>query len=403
MSTAAPSLPIAVLDLGTARTRLVQAQITGGQLRYLGHETAASQGVRKGAVVGLAEAAETIRRMAAGLEQRTGVPIERVFLSCSGAHVRGVASQAGVALTSRSREITREDTRRVLDLARNIALPEDRQILHVVPQEFVLDRQAGIHEPVGMLASRLEARIYAITVAAGVKDNLVLAANHAGLEVEEIIFAPLACAEACLLAEDRFAGVALVDMGAGSTGVLVYNAGSLVHAAVIPIGGDHFTGDISIVLRTPLAEGERLKQGIGTVAEEAAAASSLIEVPGGADQEPRQVPLRLLNECLQSRARELVERIRAELAKGGVLGAGVLLSGGGVHLAGLSEMIASATGSGVRTATPTLLEGMPGELAEPEYCFVVGACYYAHRLLAREMRPPSLWEKVKAKWIELAD
>src|SRR6185437_6373198 len=203
MAGAAELVPLNILDLGTAGIRLVQVVEQDGLLRYAGHVTAVSRGMRKGAVVGLADAADAIRGAAAQLEQTTGMPVERVFLSLTGAHVRGMSSQAGVALTSRSREITHDDARRVLDLARAIALPPDRQILHVVPQEFVLDRQGGIHEPVGMLATRLEAKIYAITVMAAAKDNLVLAANHAGLEVVELIFAPLASAEACLASEDR--------------------------------------------------------------------------------------------------------------------------------------------------------------------------------------------------------
>ncbi|HUX66523.1 MAG TPA: cell division protein FtsA [Terriglobales bacterium] len=392
-----------ILDLGTARTRLLQIRVAEGRMEYAGHISQATQGLRKGAVVGLAQAAEGIRGAAAALERRTGSAIERVFLSLTGAQVRGVSSQAGLALTSRSREVTREDARRVLDLARTMALPEDRQILHVVPQEFVLDRQGGIHEPVGMLAARLEARVYALTVAAGAKDNLVLAANHAGLEVEELIYAPLAVAEACLVAEDRQAGVAVVDLGAGSTGVLVYAQGSLAHAATIPIGGDHFSNDIAIGLNTPLPEAERIKCGYGAAASSYAAESSAIEVPSLGERGTRLLPHRKLCECIEPRARELVRLIQAEVGKGGGLGAGLVLAGGGWRLQGFSEMLAASTGLPVRAASPALLEGMPDELGEPEYAFAVGACYYAHRLVVRQQRPPTLWERLRQKWAELGD
>ncbi|MGH9395009.1 MAG: cell division protein FtsA, partial [Terriglobales bacterium] len=396
-----------ILDLGTSRIRLLQALEQNGLLRYAGHVEVASQGMRKGAVVSLADAAAAIRAAAAEVEARTGLPVERVFLSLSGAHARGISSQAGIALTSRSREVTHDDARRVLDLARGFALPPDRQIIHVIPQEFVLDRQGGIHEPVGMLATRLEAKIYAITVAAAAKDNLVLAANHAGLEVIELVFAPLACAEACLAAEDRYAGVALVDMGAGSTGVAVYRDGSLAHAAVIPIGGDHFTNDIAIGLNTPASEAELIKHGYGNAEASAGAATSAIEVPSHhGDHGPtpsRLVPLRRLGEWIEPRARELVQWIQTEVAKGGGLGAGIVLAGGAWRLQGLSEMVASSTALRVRIAVPELLQDMPAALSEPEYAFAVGACYYAHRIIARQQRPSGLWDKLRARWAALAD
>ena len=406
MPAAPERVPLNILDLGTSGIRLVQVVEQGGLLRYAGHVAAPSRGLRKGTVVSVADAAEAIRAAAAGLEARTGLAIERVFLSLTGAHVRGMSSQAGVALTSRSREISHDDARRVLDLARAIALPPERQIIHVVPQEFVLDRQGGIHEPVGMLATRLEAKIYAITVMATAKDNLVLAANHAGLEVVELIFAPLASAEACLATEDRHAGVAFVDMGAGSTGVLVYRDGRVDHAAVVPIGGDHFTSDISIGLKTPLQEAERIKCGFGMAEASAGAETSAIEVPsqeGGIAAAPtRLVPLRRVGEWIEPRARELVQRIQAEVSKGPGLGAGMVLGGGAWRLQGLAEMLALATGMGVRAAVPQLVEGMPAEMHEPEYAFAVGACYYAHRILVRQQRPSGLWERLRARWQSLS-
>ena len=400
---AAPPNGFTVLDLGTARTTLLQVSLEDGLLRYAGHITVASQGMKKGAVVSLPAAAERVRAAAAALEQRSGAAVERVLLSLTGVQVRGVTSQAGVALTSRSREITREDARRVLDLARSITLPEDRQILHVVPQEFVLDRQGGVQEPVGMLASRLEARIYAITVAATAKDNLVLAANRAGLEVEEIIFAPLAAAEAVLSAEERHAGVALLDMGAGTTGVLVYTQGGLAHAGTVPIGGDHFTNDIAAGLGTPAAEAERIKCDYGAVAASFAGEASAIELPGVGDLPARAVSRRRLCECIEARARELVGMIQAEVSKGGTLGGGIVVVGGGWRLQGLREMLAASTGMPVRVAQPAPIDGMPALLQEPEFAFACGACYYAHRLLARQTHAPTLWEKLKAKFAALSD
>ena len=398
-----------LLDLGTARTTMLRVELTDGAMRYGGHISAATPGLRKGVVVSLPLAAEGIRLASAALEQQTGIPVERVFLSISGSHVKGLGSQAGISLTSRSREVTRDDARRVLDLARSITLPEDRQILHVVPQEFVLDRQGGILEPVGMLATRLEARVYAVTVSSPIKDNLVLAANQAGIEVQELIFAPLAVAEACLQAEERHAGVAIVDLGAGSTGIVVYSQGSLAHAAVIPVGGDHFTNDIAIGLSTPQPEAERIKCNFGAVTSHSVGENSAIEVPSLGDGPPRLLPHRRLCECIEPRARELIHLIHTEIARprqheGGLgLGAGIVLSGGAGRLQGFSDMLADAVGVPVRTAEPMLIEGMPPELGEPEFAFTVGACYYAHRLISRQPRQLSLWEKLRQRWEAFAE
>lgn len=419
MSTAArlPAVDaFTLLDLGTAHTTLTQICLSDGAMRYAGHVRVPSQGMRKGQVISPPAAAEAIRQAATALEARTAIPVERVFLSLTGMHVKGVGSQAGAGLTSRSREVTREDVRRVLDLARAITLPEGRQILHVIPQEFVLDRQDGIHEPVGMLASRIEARVCIITVAANRKDNLVLAANHAGLAVEQLIFAPLAAAEASLQAQERHAGVAVVDMGAGSTGVVVYLHGSLAYVGVIPIGGDHFTSDIAIGLGTPPADAERIKCDYGGVDPSQVAENSEIEAPGAGGQPAQALSHRRLCEWIEPRARELIHLLREELGRSGVasagvagptagnaLGAGLVLSGGGWRLQGFPELISSELGLPVRIAAPAPLDGMPEELSEPEYAFSVGACYYAHRLLVRQMRPPTMWDKLRQRWESLAD
>ncbi|HXR97274.1 MAG TPA: cell division protein FtsA [Terriglobales bacterium] len=391
----------ATLDLGTAHTTLLQVRLENGLMQYRGHVTVPSQGMKKGNVVAPAAAAAVMQAAARELERQTGEAIERVFLSLTGAQVKGIGSQAGISLTSRSREVTRDDARRVLDLARSISLPDDRQILHVIPQEFVLDRQSGILEPVGMLASRLEARIYAVTVAAGLKDNLVLAANHAGLEVHELIFAPLALAEASLSAEDRHTGAAVVDLGAGTTGIAIYSNGSLTHAAVIPVGGDHMTNDIAIKLSTSLPEAERIKCDFGAATLAYAGDNTSVEVPGPADRPPRLVPHRLLCECIEFRAQELIRLIKTELSRGGPLGAGVYISGGASRLQGFVDLLQASIGIPTRTLAPVLIEGMPDIFAEPEYAFSVGSCYYAHRLLARQPVEPTIWEKLRSKWAAL--
>lgn len=396
-----PAEAFSVLDLGTNQVTLTQIRLTDGVMNYAGHVRVPSQGMRKGQVIAPPAVATTLRQAAAALEAQTHLPVERVFLSLSGAHVRGLSSQAGAALTSRSREVTRADVRRVLDLSRAITLPEGRQMLHVEPQEFVLDRQDGIHEPVGMLANRIEARVYIVTVAANSKDNLVLAANQAGLEVQQLIFAPLAAAEACLQAEDRHAGVAVLDMGAGSTGVVVYASGGLAHAGVIPLGGDHFTNDIAIGLGATQAEAERIKCDFGGVDPALAAFNSEIEAP-------QSLTHRQLCQWLEPRAMELIRLVRDELARSGAgttraLGAGLVLCGGAWRLQGLADLLGRKLALPVRIAQPMPVDGMPAAFGEPEYAVSAGACYYAHRLLSRQVRPPKLWDKLRQHWATLAD
>ncbi|MGH9518307.1 MAG: cell division protein FtsA, partial [Terriglobales bacterium] len=198
------------------------------------------------------------------------------------------------------------------------------------------------------------------------------------------------------------AGVAVVDMGAGSTGIAVYTQGSLAHACAVPIGGDHFTNDIAVGLGTPIPEAEKIKHTFGAVRADQAAASTAIEVPSAGDQPPRILPLRRLGECIEPRAQELVRLIHAEVTRMGGLGAGVVLSGGAGRLTGLPEMLQSALDLPVRFAQPALIEGMPDAVGEPEFAFLVGGCYYAHRLLSRQVKSPSLWEKLRQKWETMA-
>lgn len=396
-----PAEPLAVLDLGTAKTVLAVCEERDGLLQYLGHGQVESRGLRKGQVVQLDFATAAVQQAAAQAEAQVGFPLERVFLSLTGAFPLAMASQAGVALASRSREVTREDTRRALELARDLDLPADREMLHVLPQEFVLDGQGGVRDPVGMLASRLEARVFILTVAVVAQQNAVLAANLAGLEVEEIIFAPLASAEVLLRAEDREMGVAVVDMGAGSTSLMAYLHGAPFHAAAIPVGGEHFTNDLAIAFNIPREEAERIKLAFGDATAEGVNDATLIETPSLAGRPARELPQRRICECLESRARELTELLRDELGRSGLrraLGAGIYLTGGASKLPHFAELLEQGLEVPVRSAAPDLVNGMPAALAAPEYSFLTGACYYGHRVRYHRPPPRRPWER----WLDKA-
>ncbi|MHB8735534.1 MAG: cell division protein FtsA, partial [Terriglobales bacterium] len=246
---------------------------------------------------------------------------------------------------------------------------------------------------------------YIDTVATGAKQNLVVAANQAGLEVEELIFTPLAVAEASLRTEDRSLGVAVIEVGGGCTGLAVFSQNAVTHAGVIPVGGDHFTNDIAIAFNTPHREAEKIKCAFGFAAASYVQGGSQIEVPSVGDRAARMLPHRELCECIEPRAQELVRLIQEDLRRAGVLGtlgAGVLLSGGGSRLAGFPEMMESLLGLPVRPVAPALIQEMPDKLGDPEFAFALGATYYGHRVRARRARPKSAWQKAVEQLKRLA-
>jgi cell division protein FtsA len=389
---------VAVLDLGTSKTCILVCEVREGLLRYAGHAITPSRGMKKSAVVDLDSASASIRHALATVEQTSGITVERAFLSCGGIHVKGMGTQAGIALASRSREISRDDTRRVLQQAQQVRMPEDREILHVLPQEYILDGQPGVRDPLGMLASRLEARVYLITAATGPKQNLVIAANRAGLEIVEMVFSPYASSEALLSAEERQNGTAVVEIGAGGTGVVAYVNGALCHAAFLGIGADHFTNDIAIAFATPPSEAEAIKRNFGMCEAARASAATSVEVPAAGGNGSRFVPQREICECIEARAREWIQLLHENLRRAGVLhalGSGIVLTGGGSRLSGLRALLADVAGFPVRIGANALIENMPEELSEPESAWSVGATFYAHRRMYA-LKPPHrpLWERL---------
>ena len=241
---------------------MLVAEITDSGLRYRGHGMAESQGSRKGVIVELEKAVASIQKAVEQAEDAAGVPIEHAMLGVAGAHVRGVNSHGGINFGTRAREIGREEIRMAVDKARAIPLPADREILHLLPQEFILDEQSGVHDPLGMMATRLEVRVHMVTAASSATQNVVTAVNRAGVHVDDTVFEPLACADSVLRSDERELGVCLADLGAGSTGIIVFHEGAVAHTAVIPIGGDHFTSDLSVGLCTPVAEAEQIKKAL---------------------------------------------------------------------------------------------------------------------------------------------
>jgi len=391
---------IAVLDVGSSKTRVLVAELNEGALRYRGHGIVDSAGIRKGMIAELSPAVDAIDRASTLTEQRANAVIERCVIGIGGPHVRGVNSRGGISLGARMREITREDVRAAVDRARSVSLPNDREVMHLLPQQFILDDQPGIHDPVGMVGSRLEVNLHISTCSASAIQSVVTCANKAGLEVTESVFEGIAAAEATISADERELGVCLIDIGASSTELIVFFEGSVAHTSVIPIGGDHFTNDLAVGLHVTPPEADWVKCEYGHAVVTAVPQVSEIELRGMPGFEPRMVRQRLISEILEPRARELFHMLRDNLRQGGVLealGAGCVLTGGGARLPGLLDVAESLLRVPARIGSPVPLSRMPEELQQPECSVLIGTLLYSHRTsVIRAAEDHSLRAKLRA-------
>jgi len=389
------------LDLGSVKTcALVCNPNAEGKLEVAGLGIAESKGWRKGMIVNLDLTALAVKKALEAAEAAAGVSIETAYVGVGGAHIKGVNSQGAITLgkSGTTREVEREDMRRVSQTAQGITLPEDRQLLEVLPQEFLLDAQDGIRDPVGMVGARLEVNVHLVTASISAHQNVVTAVNHAGVEVLGTVYEPLADAGACLTADERELGVALVDIGGGTTEVIVYHAGVVRHTAVIPVGGEHFTNDIAVGLRTPIPEAEKMKKAWGD-RDLAKLADTMVEVPSVGERPSRVVTYATLSDIIEPRALELLELIQAEIGRSGCdrqLGAGVVLTGGGSKLGNLAALAEPVFGMPARVAIPGGLEAMGETLADPAFATVVGLAIYGYhqRLLRDAKEPTGLWGRI---------
>jgi cell division protein FtsA len=381
---------ITVLDAGSSKSCVLVAELIDGVLRYRGHGVERSQGMRRGVISDLSVAAAAIDKAAQTAEKAAKAPIETTVVGIGGPHIKGVNSQGGINMGSRMKEITKEDVRAAIDRARSIGLAPDREVLHLLPQQFILDDQMGIHDPVGMVGNRLEVCLHLSTCSGSASQSVVTCANRAGLEVSDTIYEGIAAAEAVLSADERELGVCLIDIGASSSELVVFFEGSIAHTAVLPIGGDHFTNDLAVGLHVSVEEAEQLKRTYGNCVVTSVPQLSEIEVGGDlatGGQSARMVRQRFLAEILEPRAREFLTMLRDNLRNGGVLeamGAGCVFTGGGAHLVGLLDNAESLLRVPARTGYPVPLSRMPKELAMPEFAAAIGMLLYTHRTQVRK-------------------
>lgn len=391
---------IVALDAGSSKIRVMVAEVIENALRYRGHSIVPSDGMRRGLIANLAPATAAINKAAIAAEQVAQVSIESLVIGVGGPHLRGLNSRSGIVLGSRMREITREDVRAANDRARSISLPADREILHLLPQQYILDEQPGIYDPIGMIGNRLEVNLHLVVASSSAVQSINTCVNRASIEVSDTVFEAVAAAESTLLADERELGVCLLDIGAGSTEIIVFFEGAVQYTGVIPIGGDHFTNDLAVGLHVTQPEAEWIKCEYGHAVVTAVPVVNELELTGMPGHEPRIVRQRLLSEILEPRAREFFQMVRDNLRHGGVLealGAGCVLTGGGARLGGMLDTAESMLRVPARVATPVPLSRMPAELAVPECSTLVGMMLYAHRTSqTRAAEDHSLRAKLRA-------
>jgi cell division protein FtsA len=388
------------LDIGSTKTCVLIAEVEDEQVKFLALGAAESKGLRKGLIVNLDSTVSSIRRAVEEAESVAGVPVESAVVGVAGSHVRGVNSRGGVTLGQRARDIERDDVRRAIDAARNISLPEDREVLHVLPHEFIVDAQDGIRDPLGMVGQRLAANVHLVTSSVAATQNLVTAANKAGILISDTVLEPMASAESCLMQDERELGCCLLDIGGGTTELIVYGGGVVRHTGAVPVGGDHFTNDLAVGLRTPIPEAEKIKRQHGCAAAHLLQEDGAIEIASVGDRPPRTIFSRMLTDIIEPRAQELLALIRDDLQRAGLDGqipAGFVLAGGGARLQGLAELAEQSFHLPVRIAEPRGLADLPEQVAQPEYATVVGLVMYGAR--ARRTAPQragNLVSKLKA-------
>jgi cell division protein FtsA len=389
------------LDIGSTKTCAMIAEIDNEQVRFLALGAAESKGLRKGLIVNLDSTVSSIRRAVEEAEGVANVPVESAVIGVAGGHVRGVNSRGGVTLGNRPRDIEREDVKRTIDAARNITLPEDREVLHVLPHEFIVDVQEGIRDPIGMVGQRLEANVHLVTSSIVATQNLVTAANRAGILISDTVLEPLASADACLTQDERELGCCLLDIGGGTTELIIYGGGVVRHTSVVPVGGDHFTNDLAVGLRTPIPEAERIKRHYGVAAASLLTEDGPIEIAGVGDRPPRTIFTRMLTDIIEPRATELLALIRDDLRRSGLerqIPAGFILVGGGAKLNGLLELAEQTFHLPMRIAEPRGIADLPEQVAQPEYATVIGLVMYGARArrAAPQPRAGNLVTKLKS-------
>jgi len=352
----------------------------------VGVGTAPSRGLRRGVVVNIDSTVEAIKIAVAEAEQMAGVEVGGVYAGVAGGHIKGTNSRGVVAVSGKDREVSAADVARVVEAARALNLPQDREIIHVLPQSFSVDDGDGVREPVGMSGVRLEVEVHIVTGAVTAVQNVVRSVNRAGLAVHDIVLEPLASAEAVLYDDERELGVLVIDIGGGTTDAALYRDGAIWHTAILPLGGDHITNDIAIGLRTPMADAEDLKKRYGCALTALVPAEETVDVPSVGGRKPRQLSRQVLSEIVQPRVEEIFTLVARELARAGLQDAptaGVVVTGGTSIMEGVPELAEAVFDQPVRRGAPLGVGGLADVVRSPIYSTAVGLAVYGARARPR--------------------
>ena len=368
------------LDIGTTKICAIIGELGRNRtVEIIGVGKTPSRGLRRGVVVNIDQTVKSIQGAVESAELMSGREISGVYAGIAGSHIEGINSRGVVAVTGREREITREDVDRVIDAGKAIAFPMDREVLHVIPQEFIVDDQRGIRNPMGMIGVRLEAEVHIITGSVSSAQNIVKCVNRAGFKVHDMILEPLASSKAILKEDEKELGVLVIDMGGGTTDVLVYIEGSPYYTEVLPVGGDQVSNDLSIVLKTPLDAAERIKMESGCCYMELIHGDEEVSIPGVGGRPPTMRMKRDIVKIVQPRMNEILGMVKEQLSKKGylrMLGGGVVLTGGGSLVPGTVDLAQDVFGLPARLGYPASLGGLVEEYSSPIYSTAVGLVMY---------------------------
>lgn len=396
------------LDIGTTKVACLVGEVTEDGVDIIGIGTQPCSGLKKGVVVNIDATVAAISKAIEEAEHMAGVEITTVYAGIAGSHIKAFHSEGVVAI--RDREVRTGDIERVIDAAKAVSIPQDREILHVVPQEFTVDTQDGIKEPLGMSGVRLEARVHIVTAAVAAAQNIIKCCSRCSLQVADLVLEPLATAEAVLHRDEKELGVALLDIGGGTSDLVIYNEGALVHTLVLPIGGHQLTNDIALGLRTPMGEAERLKHKHGCALSSLIAPDETIEVPSVGGRPPRVLSRTVLSEILQPRVDEIFTLVRDEIERCGLsetLASGLVVTGGSTILQGLPELAEEVLGMPVRRGLPQGFGGLTDVVRSPIYATGVGLLLYGARqqeglfIGGRDTSRRGMWNRMRSWFAEV--
>jgi len=368
------------LDIGTTKICAVVGETSNGDINIIGIGTSPSIGLRKGVVVNIESTVDSIKKAVEEAELMAGCEISSVYAGIAGGHITGFNSRGIVAI--KGNEITQADVDRVIDAARAVAIPLDREVIHVLPQEFIVDDQTGIQNPVGMAGVRLEAKIHIVTGAVTSAHNIVKCANRSGLDVCDIVLESLASGEAVLSNEEKELGSGLLDLGGGTSDLAIFSGKNIKHTFVLGLGGNNLTNDIAIGVRAPLVEAEKIKTKYGTCLSQSITSEETIEIPGMGGREPRKLPRQILGEILEPRMEEIFSLIQREIYRTGMeshINSGIVITGGTALLHGTSEIAESVFSLPVRIGRPSGISGLTDVVNNPMYATGVGLVIYGAR------------------------